>query len=369
MDYSNIEKIFVYSIDGKKNADSVQYIEVKRIDKEDVEKIEKENAWKFLSGYYSSVGAMIWDELDEVDWKGSSKKEEKAEEDKEEAEEDKEEETEKEEKKGSKKGVAKRIGAIIVAFVIGSGAYAVVEGYVNKKKGTLDKIRQEQQGQFQYSNEPIISRDNGYLPVNNPYNSQYYANSQAVYDAGNMGEKLERLITRDSMTSKELYNNIDEFNLVIRYNMKEVCDVINGGTMTGDKYTLAIKNCFPIGSPDYLACEYFENIRNNDVVDGAYNNNASRTAKDVKSYLNAYVDFCLNEKPLDVNNQRIIFRDLSPVNRYYLAGLGAIMAECPVDYTGKVGNVDASLAEIRQEAYNFWGAEMGNLENSMRNGK
>jgi len=367
MDYSNIEKIFVYSIDGKKNADSVQYIEVKRIDKEDVEKIEKENAWKFLSGYYSSVGAMIWDGLDEVDWKDLSKKEKKEEKKEEKAEKDEKSEK-KEEKKDSKKGVAKRVGSIIVALAIGAGSYALVDSYINKKKG-LDRTKQEQQGQFPYSNEPIISSDNGYLPVNNPYNSQYYANSQAVYDAGNMGEKLERLIKFDPMTSKELYNNIDDFNLVIRYNMKEVCDVINGGTMTGTRYTLAIKYCFPIDSPDYLACEYFENIRNNGVVDEAYKNNASETAKDVKAYINAYVDFCLNEKPLDVNNQRIFFRDLSPVNRYYLAGLGAIMAECPVDYTGKVGNVDASLAEIRQEAYSFWGAEMGNLENSMRNGK
>ncbi len=360
MNFENVKKITVFSESGKPD-ESIKYIKVEYKDNKEPEKIEGfEKCRPIVSGYASYKGILLGGLTDKESEELEVKKVEKEEAKPKESDfGDEEEEKDKPGKKRMSKG-AKATLSIITALTIATAGII----HFFKKNDNGYKLNVSPKSKI----EKIMTEGSNYVPLNVKPESDYENIFRDIYQAGNMEEKMIRIVNFEEMSPKEFYNNLDDFNIYLGKNITEVCELLEGGKMSGQEFEIHLETLFDKDKEpnEYEAAKYFSDLRNN-IVHNAYKQDSGVTEKDVKAFLNPYIDLCANKNQVMIGDRPIIFNGLNPMARYSIGGLGANVAECPVeDYKYIINGKEITKREMNDVAKEIWGTSTSILEDSMK---
>lgn len=202
------------------------------------------------------------------------------------------------------------------------------------------------------STAPIIVKEETGIPlVQN--GSKFNENLENIYNESNLQGKIERIITHDPMSNKEFFNILDDINMELSSNINEVCNLVDGGRMTGVKWLLHYETMFPEGSYEYDAVKRFCGLRN-DVVHNAYYQDPLISKLQVSGALDEFIGFLYKGKTYNLNGKIYGFNDLNPQARYFITVLCQKVLEINANYETTIEGREWSQSELRDATSDFF---------------
>ena len=236
-----------------------------------------------------------------------------------------------------------KTGAIIAlsGLVLFGSLYALLKkgnSLSNQKTGTPkepDKtIEQQVNGDLSVyrvsHGEPVV--DNG---------SNYLNNLNNGLNSGTIQSSASKLLALDEVTPSVFYNNLDNINLVLAANMNEVCNLMDGGRMTGDEFILTVN--YNNNSYDSIVLQEFVNLRN-DMVHNAYQQSQGLTSQQIKLYLDKYLDFAFNGEPVN----GIYWNEVNPMVRYIVTFMGMQMLGPNTNYSHTINGTNCDRRALQE---------------------
>ena len=188
----------------------------------------------------------------------------------------------------------------------------------------------------------VSSYDNN---TDNNYNETFASNLQNTSRYDRTISLIRRANSGERLSNYDYDYLINSIALLNQSNMAELENLIEGGRMQGDEYTLAFQNAFDYDSWEYQVIYYFMNERNY-IVNEAYNQNRYDIDRRVKNFLDFYIGFVFNGICLDHNGEALGYKDLSPIAQLIVNDLGHKMLETKHDYVGYIDDYQFYYREI-----------------------
>lgn len=253
--------------------------------------------------------------------------------------------------KKPKKRNALRIGAGLVAAVVGIGgiSYVLVDHFSNKK-GLGNGNNKTKTQYIEMVDYPEDEKDG-------------LTDRVEVMDAKDetVREELIDVVDGKAQTKKDLEEFLSNQEALAWTNVTNISRFINGQKLTGDIYKTDFKSVYDEDTIDYVAVQYFEELRNNIIYAAYEENNVENTKNAVTAFDELFVKFVFGNKKLNYLKIKDTYDwdDLTPSaqNTILAIGMGVLTIEhdFSVAVNGETYNrlfAGEEAYKLKQEVYN-----------------
>ena len=216
------------------------------------------------------------------------------------------------------------VGAIILSMIpIGKTILKKEKKYTSEKETNIEQT---------YDNANYVSSVDHYV---NPQIDQEYVRklNEVNSNFGTYLQESNQVVNNAPITEREFFDTLNDTNHVVFSGIEELIQFFSGSRMTkvGIK---PLEDMFANGSNEYVAVQYFRNLRNN-IYDNAYRyQDRERTRREVYDFLNKYVAYVYEADT--INGKYNDYYDLDNMARYIILGLGSSMLQVDFSYSKDV---------------------------------
>ena len=215
-------------------------------------------------------------------------------------------------------------------------------------------------------NVTIVKETNVYEPVSEEYNETFQNNlNGTVKSQDRLTILLVKAINGESLTNSELTYLMDNINRICMSNVAEVGNLLVGGRMQGDKYTLSFTDAYDNGTFDYYIMNEFCTKRNKIVTD-AYKQDANLTRGQVKRFVDSFIDFAINGKYIRYHGEEYGYYDLKPITRYILVDMAQMILTAYPEYTATINNTEYGFVDVINQMESCFDTDATELEYSVK---
>ena len=186
--------------------------------------------------------------------------------------------------------------------------------------------------QDEYNNDFSVERHDG--SANDNYNQILEPIYDNVTDYVNAGKKI---IKNTAMTEQEFFEHLNNTNQMMFSGVEELIRFLNGSSMQGNIYNIALEDMFTPESNEYVAVHNFCAMRNRILNNAMHNQNPSQTRNEIQNFLREYTNFvyCAHS----VNGYDFQYSDLDRMAKYVILGLGSAYSQIDVDFSLSANNI------------------------------
>jgi len=233
----------------------------------------------------------------------------------------------KKEKKSSKRGIVLRVGAGILGIMLTmGGGYVLIDYLKTKLSSNNDKPKTPYVQMVDY-------------PVDEKNGLTNRVEAMTTKDEA-VREELIGVTNGKAQSEEELEEFLSNQEALAWTNVTNISNFINGQRLTGDIYKTDFKSVYELNTIDYIAVQYFEELRKN-VINAAYETySVSDTKNAVTDFNQRFIGFVFRKDKFNNNysNNRYTWDDLSPSAQNTILAIGMGILTIEHDFSVNVNN-------------------------------